>query len=379
MRTESTKGFTLIELMVVIGIIFVLMAMMMPMYAMVQNSLLRSHTTYVISKVDAALRKFKTDYGVYPYQSAYPDLAGGESISDHPNNLFFRLGMPMDIVRRATVVADMTTAASRFNYSVSPGSLWDDGAIGSPGMTYVKADFAANPGYVASNGNQASGAVLLNRMARERMRLAVLAGDVAVGGPVVCKSDTTVFANRTTTAVLSSSAQSSLIGSGSTPRLGWTADYLGSDLERRFIAGDSILDAWGRPLIYVCQALPAIGAGANISAVQFGMGAEGFAPRTGPGPGIIASNRPTLLGYGRIRLSATDAGDGKPTPADATYFPDPQSLLHSDMRYYAAPGFSTEFELWSAGRDGRFSFMRDDPANRDNLSVMPYEKALMHE
>jgi prepilin-type N-terminal cleavage/methylation domain-containing protein len=379
MRLASSKGFTLIELLVVLAIMGMLMAILMPMYSVIQNSLMRSRTGFVISKVDAALRKFKTDYGVYPYQAIYPDLDGGESISDRPNNLIFRLGTAMDATRRTKIVSDMRTAATQFNYSVSPGSLWDDGAIGAPGLTYVKADFAANPAFVASNSNAAYGADMLNRMARERMRLAVLAGAVAIGGPVVCKSQTTVYANRTTIPVLPSPAQDLTSSTGNVPRLGWTSEYLSDELEHRFIDGDAVLDAWRRPLVYICQALPAIGAGANINAVQFGMGAQGFDPRTGPAPAIIASNRPTLLGYGRIRLSRTDAGDGQPTPTDATWFPDAANLMHTDRRYYAPPGFATEFELWSAGRDGRFSYMRDDAANRDNVSVTPYDKGLLND
>lgn len=376
MRSASSLGFTLLELMIVIAIMTMLLAMLMPMYSVIRDSLMRSRTTYVIAKVDAALRKFKTDYGVYPYQSMYADLDGGETIADRPNNLFFRLGSAMDTARRTKVVADMTTAATRFNYSVNPGNLWADGAVGTPGLTYVAADAAANQLFASSHGITAGAAALLNRMARERMRLAVLAGSVAITGPVVCRNQTTLYVNRTTIPVLSSPSQDISSSIGGVPRLGWTADYLGDDLERRSIDGDSILDAWRRPLVYLCQALPAIGAGANVSGVQFGMGAQGFDPRTGPGPEVIASNRPTLLSFGRIRLSLTDAGDGKPTPASATWFPDADNLMHSDRRYYAAPGFSTEFELWSAGRDGRFAYMRDDAANTDNLSATPYEKGL---
>ena len=34
--------------------------------------------------------------------------------------------------------------------------------------------------------------------------------------------------------------------------------------------------------------------------------------------------------------------------------------MHSDMRFWAAPGYELEFELWSAGPDGQMSWWRDD-------------------
>ena len=36
--------------------------------------------------------------------------------------------------------------------------------------------------------------------------------------------------------------------------------------------------------------------------------------------------------------------------------------------------FARDFELWSGGPDQRFEYMRDDPANHDNLSATPYNR-----
>jgi hypothetical protein len=79
---------------------------------------------------------------------------------------------------------------------------------------------------------------------------------------------------------------------------------------------------------------------------------------------------------GRIRLSATDCGWGEPTPVDAIYFPTANRLMDSDIRYYAAPGFERDFELWSSGVDGRFCWRRSDASNRDNLAARRYGKGL---
>jgi hypothetical protein len=157
-------------------------------------------------------------------------------------------------------------------------------------------------------------------------------------------------------------------------------------LEKRYISGDQVLDAWRRPLIYIGQAVPGVngtyvyffGQSVNITNVaRYGLGPQGFDISQGPGPGLIA--RPWLLYGGRVRLSRSDAGDGKPTPADGTYFPTATTLMHSDVRYYAAHGYEEEFEIWSAGSDGAFAYMRDDARNDDNIAVQPYAKELANE
>ncbi len=50
--------------------------------------------------------------------------------------------------------------------------------------------------------------------------------------------------------------------------------------------------------------------------------------------------------------------------------------LNSDLRTSAGPAFVHEFELWSAGPDGRFAHLRDDGLNRDNIPLLPYNRGL---
>lgn len=369
MSARHLSAFTLIELMVVIGILAMLTAMLMPMTAVIRQGMLRSSTLTVMKKVDTGLRLFKADFGIYPYQAGYADLDGGETLDDHPNNLGYRLGTVIGAAARAKVEADMLTAAGRFSYSVNPANSAADGIVGAPGLTYVAGDPGVGSTQVAT---------MLNRLAREQVRIAVLSGNLAMRGPVICTATGALAANKTSINVMTSSAQSGT-------RLGWTADYLGHDLEARYLRDDTVLDAWGTPLVYVCQVVPGmkINGGSpqtsHLDNRRFGLGAIGFDPRTGPAPAQIAGGRPLLLNYGRIRLGAANGSDGLQAPADAAYLPDPDAPLHSDRRYYAAPGFEMEFELWSAGRDRRFAWMRDAPVNRDNPSLVPYDKGLIGE
>ena len=78
---------------------------------------------------------------------------------------------------------------------------------------------------------------------------------------------------------------------------------------------------------------------------------------------------------GRIALAPIDPLSGTALAA-TTGLPDPGNLRHSDRRTYAAPGYEGDFELWSAGPDREFDWMRDDPRNVDNIPCAAYDKAL---
>ena len=136
-----------------------------------------------------------------------------------------------------------------------------------------------------------------------------------------------------------------------------------------------MLDAWGGPLIYVCQASEGM-----TSSYQAGMGGGATITRfnaadAGLGP------------IGRTTLAAADSGvvgllwAGKPLSA----LPDPANLRRSDRCYYAPPQLELEFELWSAGRDGRFRWLRQGidvdgveagSWNADNVGMMDYDRSL---
>jgi prepilin-type N-terminal cleavage/methylation domain-containing protein len=357
-RSRAALGLTLIELLVVMAIIAVLIGMLMPMIGVTMRTVQRTRTEVVLRKVDAALRQFRGEFGVYPYQLAYPDLDAGERLADRPNRLGYHLARDLAEADRQRVLADMDAAA---------GAYCDENA-------------AAPLRFTVADAGGANRAALLNRMGRQRARLALLAGDTAVGGTCFVSATSGAVVDRRGTPALSGAAASA-------DRPGWAHDYLAGDLGPLAIDPEThaIRDDYGTPLAYVSQNLPGIvGTRDIINGEQLrpfdsrlvGLGPQGFAPTAGPGPGLVAQGRLALLCSGRIRLSRTDAGDGQPTPTDAERFPDREDLMHSDVRYYAAPGYEAEFELWSAGPDRGFAWMRDAQANRDNIAVSPYLRGL---
>jgi prepilin-type N-terminal cleavage/methylation domain-containing protein len=384
----SARAFTLIELLMVVAIIVLLTSMLFPVLSVIRSTTMKERTTFIERKADTALRLFKGDWGVYPYQSAYPDLSAGETFTSVPNHLNYRVGTDISTTQAGKNVKQDMIAA---------GLLYD--MTHPTAVTYTQAE--------SLNGWAI--ALLLNRMASEQQSLAVLAGNLNMRGQIIssvnngtCSVTANLVGTRVLSAVSANAAPYNTVASqANTPEPGWAADYLQGEVDKKFISADglTVLDAWRNPLIYICQAVPGMrttdinvnipsmggwgSAGNQINNRTFaydprvwGLGGIGFDPTTGPGPSVVAANRELLLYGGRIRLSAVDAGDGLATPQDGTYFPNPANLMHSDMRYYAAPGFETEFELWSAGRDGKFDWFRDDSANDDNISTVNYNKAI---
>lgn len=360
-----SRGFTLIELLIAMSVIAVLTSFALPIYGVVRRAMQQSATQLVLRKVDAGLRQFKVDWLVYPGQMGYP--ASG---ADLTNRLRYHIGTDIDPAKRTAILRDAEDAGNLFNFVTS-------GAQPSP-LTYTAASVVAN----STVGNSTSCAILLNRMGRERARLAAVTGNLWLRGPVIAaqSSSPVAFDLRATPFF---PAPQSLGGGPGDPGPGWACDYLAGELEARFMDGDAIVDVWGRPLAYICQAIPGVLGSHMIRSYNhcvvykvacYGLGPIGFDPAEGPGPALAAS-RPHLLYGGRVVISAADAGDRRgPTPTDATWFPSLDEPLGSDVRYYAARSQAREFELWSAGPDRAFAYMRNAAANRDNLACVPYNR-----
>lgn len=363
------RGFTLIELLVVIGVICMLMAMAMPMLSVVRNMMRRSSTEYVLKRTDTALRLFKADWGIYPCQASYPDPFSGAGF---PNRLAYQIGSEIDAPQADLVRADMATAARQY----------DEANVAST-IKYVAAT-DMSPRY--SGGH----AIACNRSAREQVRLAVLSGNLTMRGPIITHMTDagviSVKSDRSATLVLGSPTSATAVGPG------WAGDYLNGELDRAFRDGQAVLDAWGKPLVYINRSVPGVTtANTKVSGVELGqdvaprnydvaLGATGFEINTsvaGLAQTVKNANRQRLLYFGRIRLDDNNAGDGLPvlTSTSDPLLPYPGKLMQSDMRYFCLRGYELEFELWSVGRNGSFSYVRDAAENNDNLAITPYNKA----
>ncbi len=376
-------AFTLIELLVVVSILVVLAGMLMPMVGLAQRSALRTSSEATLRKVDVAVRMFRRDIGAFPYQLGYPDQV--DDANPFPNRLARQLTRSMSDSERTAVRTLVATAAGKYAYNAD----LNDGNNVEPTLPSAVAFSVTRlppktfgPPWLDDNEKMGRKrySFYLNRIAADRTRLAILSGAFDLAGGIVSgpNANGAIHLDLSGTTVLSSSE----IGSQTT---GWGDDYLEGELEARFITDDAILDAYKHPIVYVCQIVPRIRTSKikvydwNFDIAEpawFGLGHQGFAARTGPWNSIVSAKRYLMLGQGRLALTTGDAGDGQPLPTDATYYPSSGAFLDSDRRYYAAPGNSLDVELWSAGRDGVLHWMRNDPANRDNVPASAYDRKL---
>ena len=211
------RAFTLIELLVVIAIIVVLSGMLLPVVTLAQRRAHQTNTEVVLRQTEGALELFRGELDTYPYQ-AHDPLA---TFPEAPNRLAWVLGHDLTDDERSALDQDL--AAARAAYA--------------PGGAHAVQASDIDPEW-CTNGNaydrkryREIGAGVVGRMATERASLAVIAGNAGVGG------------------IRGRSGQPVLGGATSA---GFARDYLLDELDRSRVAGDALLDTYGRPLVYIC-------------------------------------------------------------------------------------------------------------------------------
>jgi len=368
------RGFSLIEVLVVASIVVVLMGMMMPLLTMSKRASMRTASQAIMAKTEAALYQYKADFKGYPYQLTYTsDETPG------PNFLGYHVGTDIATSDQIAVKADMAAASADYSFASNVpgtkqaftsnrknGSSSCDGNNDSEGDPYPSSSTEASTGkwyWIYCSGSTTFPAIctLLNRVGAERAGELMLIGDVTAGGVTMQSvngpaGSGLVHHGRDMSAVPLVASPSSL------ERPGWAKDYLQGEIDQKYLDGTSILDAYRHPLIYICQVLPGID---PLQAACLGQGVDI------PNPSVYG-----LQPQGRSTLEPFYPGTSTPIAGDPTTLPDVTNLMHSDMRYWAPPGYELEFELWSAGPDGQMSWWRDDLLNRDNIPCEAYNKGI---
>lgn len=426
---NASRAFTLIELLIAMAILAVIGGAMMTMLTVAQRQAKITNTKSILMKVDQAVRLFRNDMKIYPWQS---DLSGADSDpAKLGNNLAFRLAWRPDAAAgekrdyQKRLQADLNAIHAKFVFydGTQVGVAGRDGThafrcesswnaatfttyrtnmllrMGSLRVATPAADGTTSgyvnglrrPDYLVCQG------LVFSRMADEITTLRYLAGqldvtgtgdqlglpapqgidpadpadkarfpledgryatwwyDVSGGGSYrqgyryVPYNRRGSIADDTRGPVLDAASVPDPVNApGQGPVQGWRAEYLAGELRRRTTpngsgeidpTGTSILDAWGRPLLYVCQVVP---------------GAKGYGHPCDESGAAIDQER---YGMGPRGRSVTTA-------------------LASDLRTTAAEPFAFEFELWSRGPDGLCEVQRDASANRDNVAILGYTRGL---
>jgi prepilin-type N-terminal cleavage/methylation domain-containing protein len=406
----SRMGFTLIELLVVMAILASIASMLMVLMSIAQRQARIANTKSMLMKADQAIRLFRADMRVYPWQG---DLGTPPAEpTDWGNQLGYRLawdppatsGDPSDPDQLTYLTgfhADLAALRARFAFvngknvpprgtategthafrNEEPGSGYRTNLLITAGSVHrLLSDITGSkdwflPGTDTSPStfyDGANTAQVLTRMAEEITELRYIAGQLPTEAPAgsdpanpadlaLHPEEDPRYPTITWSATLGPYGyvpynQQGVYGddrrgpamtAAAAAARGWRGEYLAGAL--RSVAGEpaagmrgeSLLDAWGRPLIYVCAVSP---------------GSMGHLP---------------VLG-GHDRAADTD---------ERRYNMGPQgrqavTTRASDVRTTAAAAFALEFELWSAGPDGQFAAQRDAAVNRDNIAVLPYMRGL---
>ncbi len=118
-RNKGRKGFTLIELMIVIAIIIILAAIAIPNYLRMTERAKKAALESDLKSLATALETFHTDWGQYPatgWDNMKAELtgtagAGGINVSGAPN-LLGEEG-PIEYITEAAITAIETKTASQ--------------------------------------------------------------------------------------------------------------------------------------------------------------------------------------------------------------------------------------------------------------------------
>lgn len=398
-RINRVTAMTLIEVLIVIVIMSILFSMLSGMMTIAQRQGKGTNTRATLMKVDQAIRLFRTDMRIYPWQV---DLGTPPAEpAQWGNDLGWRLAWkPASVADRVTAIkdfhADVAAIERRFRFvngnNVPPSGDSSEGShafrlevqtstsrtnllLGPGSLRHSTATLSSHrwiPG-TPSRGNDATGdAKALTKMAEEVTILAYIAGQMPTEAPTgidaTLPEDKARFPDEDERYPSVNLASSSLpfryfpynkaghygddsrgpvLTTATARTKGWRGDYLASALRTTGdgrldvdASGTTILDAWGRPLIYVCTVRP---------------GVRGF--MHGLTTNIFSGAREDRYNMGPQGREITE-------------------LLDSDIRTTAGEAYIYEFELWSAGPDGQFSASRDNPVNHDNVALLPYTKGL---
>lgn len=207
------RGFTLIELIMVMAIITVLIGLAAPITMLARRTAALTNTRAVLAKVETAIGLFQADMNVLPFQ----DHPTASAFPAADNRLAWMLGHALTTAERQDLDDDLATARGAYQL----------------GGSHVFGQADLNPETAAAD-SKLPHVAMVNRMGAERATLGILSGNTAITG----------LRNKPSTAIVPN------------PKSRGYADAYLDGLTVDVRLGDAVVDAWRRPLVYISPVLP---------------------------------------------------------------------------------------------------------------------------
>lgn len=418
----AKRGFSLIELLVVISIITIITGMLSIVLGIAQRKARDVNTRSILMKVDQAVRLFRNDTRTYPWNT---DLSTADiDPTKWTNDLAFRLAWrPADATERnaylTSMQADISAINSAFRFidgqNVTSGIdgthafRAEDLIVAGYRTNVLLKEFSGNPAthllmrpnsdfgpaYNAGahqhlpmvtsiySGEGNTTAFVLTRLASEITALRYLAGQVPTQAPQgldpaipADKAKRPKLEARYPTLRYSLQQGNAVLPPQGTPMNGYSyvpynkPGTLGDDSRGPALTA-AAAQARGWRGEYLADALRR--RSATTASGEIDVTGQAILDAYGNPLVYICTFSPGARGYGYdFMTGGIDELDYAMGPSGRVL----TELLASDVRSTASKPYTLEFELWSPGRDGLFSATRGDSQNRDNISLLPYTKGL---
>lgn len=320
----TKQGFTLVELMVVLGIIIVLAALIIPMVNVGGRERDRTVNVGILNTVDNALKIFQSRNG-FGIKPAWLETDDPEAFGNH---LYFRLANPMSIEQKTKFKDHLKDLVDNIR-TRHPITIVDPyrGAISLGGWSNSHDEKIDVKSWNQSPRWRYYNNALKELKLRDKY---LLQGEY------------------------------------------FTSDIIGmNDIGKEFIgewensSGDkrkSILDAHGNPIIYAYKFDPGIKE-KNYSGNSKARNFKGIADTT-------TLNADDLIDEDTVFIDVVRSGRLTITDTDFDGSIEEEWQL-SDIRTHAIESFELKHELWSAGPDGLFHAIRGESVNYDNVTIDP--------